>query len=321
LDAAEAHVLEGTEDARQPFWSPDSRFLGFGGKLAKVAVTGGRPQILASRTIPACDVGQVGRRLRPIPVGPLCRISAKAANHVIQTPDSSLHHPALRWPQFLPDGKHFTFVSLPSHAGNFDVLVASIESPDKRQLIATAGAAPVCAGDEGLVTARNGRLMVQRFDYERLRPLGEPVSLGPASSTDESVGQPLASTSLNGVLVQPTASLANTELVWLDRSGRRTGTLEAPVGRYEKMFFSPDARRVLAARRTSPTDVTLWLIEPERRLATRFTWGSQTRIGGRPVWSSDGSRIAFSSNRSGPSNIYECSLNGAARRRRFTNRR
>jgi len=119
------------------------------------------------------------------------------------------------------------------------------------------------------------------------------------------VGEPLASASMDGVMVQPATSLANTRLVWLDRRGIERGTVAAPPGRYEKMRFSPDGQRLLVVRRGSPTAVDLWVLDLAKGLATRLTGKSQSRIGGYLAWSPDGSRVAFSSTRDGPTNIYE----------------
>jgi len=110
---------------------------------------------------------------------------------------------------------------------------------------------------------------------------------------------------MNGVLARPDQILTNTELVWLDRSGRRKGVLSPPEGRYERLYIAPDGKRLLAWRRDSPTAVDLWMIELPLGEARRFTYGSQSRIGGQPTWSPDGSRIAFSSNRAGRTNIYQ----------------
>ena len=310
------HPLEGTEGADSPFWSPDSRSIGFfaNAKLKKVSVAGGPPEVLC----PAPDMrgaswGKSGVIVfAPVAAGPLCRISAEGGPVTeILKPDASRQETALRWPEFLPDGRHFLFVSLPARDGNFDVYASSIDSRQRKRVLRSA-AAPVCAGKDELILASNGRLMAQRFDFAKLEPIGSPVSLGPATASDVSVGERLASASMNGVLIQPTAGLANTQFVWLDRTGHAHGLVAAPEGRYEKVRFSHDGRKLLVVRRSSPSAVDLWMIDLARGLATRLTSRSQPRIGGSLAWSPEDRRVAFSSNRDGPTNIYEKSVNQAA---------
>ena len=315
LESLEAKVLDGTEGAVQPFWSPDGRSLGFFAnmKLKKVSVTGGPPEILCDA--PDARGASWGKDgvivFAPAAAGSLYRVSAEGgiASEILRL-DSSREETALRWPQFLPDGKHFLFVALPPRNGNFDVFAGRVGSKERRRIM-SASCAPVSAGKKGLILASGGRLMFQKFDYHRLRPVGAPVALGPAPASDASVGQPLASASMTGVLVQPNEPLTNTRLLWLDRSGQRTGELPVPEGRYERLFFAPDGRQLIAERRHSPTAVDLWMIDLGRGEARLFTQGSQSRIGGRPVWSPDGKRIAFSSNRLGRTNIYQRFTNEA----------
>jgi Tol biopolymer transport system component len=315
LQSLAARPLDGTARAFFPFWSPDGRQLAFFAdlKLRKLSIAGGRPEVLCDALDPrGASWGKNGDIVfAPVATGPLCRVSAEGgAVTVIQRPDSTLQETALRWPQFLPDGKHFMFVALPPRDGNFDVYVASLDAPGRKRIM-SAGAAPTCAGEHGLIFASSGRIMCQKFDYRRLETVGEPIALGPATSSDVSVGQHLAIASLNGVLVQPSEDLSRTELVWLDRAGRRQGIVPVPEGRYERLHFAPDGRRLLAERRDSPTTVDLWLIEIDRGHARRITERSQSRIGGTPVFSPDGSRIAFSSNRAGRTGIYQRRVDGA----------
>ncbi len=308
LSSLAARPLEGTIAADLPFWSPDSRSLGFfaQGKLKKVSVAGGVPEVIC----PAPDArgGSWGKNgvivFAPVPTGPLCRVSAEGGPvSVLLRPDSTRHETAFRWPAFLPDGKHFLCVALPAREGGFDVDASSVDSPGRRRLL-RCDSAPVVAGRDQLIFARDGMLMAQQFDFGRLRPTRSPVSLGPSTACDQSVAEPVASASRNGVLVHQNAVLPNTQLVWLDRSGRPQGSLAAPEARYENGSLSPDGRRLAVVRRTSPAAVDLWMIDVATGSSRRLTSRSQSRIGGIPAWSPDGVRIAFSSTRNGPTNIY-----------------
>lgn len=308
LRSLSAHVIEGSEGAGAPFWSPDSRKLAFfaNTKLMKVSVDGGSPEVLCSA--PDERGGTWGRGgmivFAPQATGGLMRISAEGGSPMpVAVPDSSRHEIALRWPQFLPDGKRFSFVTLPAREGAFDVYVSSIDFPARRLLVRSE-ASPIVAGKNQILLVRDGHLMTQRVDWGSLRLLDEPVSRGPSPHSDVSIGQPLASASMTGVLAYPSTILDNTRFVWLDREGRPQGVLPVPEGRYEKMRFSPDGRRLLVMRRASPTNVDLALVDCATGLETRLTSGSQTRIGGDPTWSPDGRKVAFSSNRSGPTDIF-----------------
>lgn len=314
LDALEARSLPGTEGGDLPFWSPDNRHLAFfaGGKLKRIDVTGGDPEIFCSA--PDARGGTWGRNgiivFAPVAVGPLCRVSENGGpvTEFLQ-PDSTRKETALRWPQFLPDGNHFLFVALPPRDRGFDVYVGALDS-EERTPVMVAGTAALYGGPHGLVVASNGRLLCQPFDVRRRRAAGMPKPLGPAPTFDVSVGMPLVSVSTNGVMARPTSNLANTELVWLDRVGARRGVVAVPEGRYERLYVSPDGRRALAERRTSQNTLELWMVDLEDGQATRFAQGSQSRLGGRPVWSPDGTRVAFSSNRQGTTNIYQRRTDG-----------
>jgi serine/threonine protein kinase len=309
-----AQPMEGTDNASFPFWSPDSRFVGFfaDGKLKKVPVGGGSPEVL-------CDApdgrGASWSRngvivFAPVAAGSIVRVSAGGGESAaITRPDSAKGETGLRWPEFLPDGKHYLFVSLPSHQGSFEVYVGSLDSNEREHLL-TSAAAPVYVSPGYLLIVRNGRLMAQRFDASRLQTVGEAVPLGEAPPLSGSAGARAASASETGVLAHPAVGLPNTQLVWLDRSGKAQGTIPVPAGRYESLALSPDGQRLVAGRRSSANSVDLWMIELSRAVATRFTFES-SGVCESPVWSPDGQWVAYNSNHAGPQNIYRKLANGA----------
>jgi Tol biopolymer transport system component len=274
--------------------------------MKKVAISGGASEILCDAPDPrGATWGKDGVIVfAPTAAGGLARVSSEGGSVTeILRPDTTSQETALRWPQFLPDGRRFFFVSLPARDGMFDVFVADTKS-GKRRRVMRAGCAPVAAGDRGVVVSEAGRLVLQGFDFERMEPRGAPMALGSAPFTDRSVGQPLASGSMNGTIIHLNEPMSRTELVFLDRTGRHREVAPLPPGRYEWGIVSPDGKRLLAERRDAPTSVELWLADLTTGQSRRFSMGSQSRTGGQPAWSPDGRRIAFSSNRSGRTNIY-----------------
>ena len=139
LESLAPQLLAGTENAGAPFWSPDSRSIGFfaDGKLKKVAIGGGAPEVLCDAPDPRGGAWSKSGLIvfAPVATGPLMKVSAEGGEPTeILKPDSTRHETALRWPEFLPDGKHFLFVSLPAHQGVFDVSVGSVDSRDRKRV-------------------------------------------------------------------------------------------------------------------------------------------------------------------------------------------
>jgi hypothetical protein len=183
LDALEARPLPGTEKAIIPFWSPDSRFVAFfaDGKLRRVSVAGGSPEVI-------CDApdGRGGTWNKdgvivfaPQISGPLFRVSANGGEVAeVARPDSDRHETGLRFPSFLPDGKHFLYVAQPSRKGGFEVYVGSLDSKEHSRLM-TSDWAPVYAEPGYLLfAAAGGRLVAQRFDESKLSLTGDVLPLG-----------------------------------------------------------------------------------------------------------------------------------------------
>ena len=239
LDATEATALPGTEDARLPFWSPDSQHLGFfaGSKLKKIEVPGGVPVTL-------CDVrsgtGGAWNRDGVILFSSLAgvgisQISATGGEvtSVIRA-DVKRGETDYKDPSFLPDGRHFLYFSSSGQKEIRGVYVASLDGRVNQRLLSDDSNAVYAAsssGGEYLLFVREGALMAQPFDARELRLTGEPFSI--AREVGRILGTAVRrnfSVSENGVLVlDPLPNRQRNQLIWLDRKGKRTNH---PGGRW-----------------------------------------------------------------------------------------
>jgi Tol biopolymer transport system component len=323
FDALEARPLVGTEGANRPFWSPDSRFLGFfaGGKLKKIAVSGGSPQTLCeapsgrggtwNRDGMILFVPSTGERVYRV------ADSGGTASPVTRI-DESGGEVGHTWPFFLPDGRHFLFVSYAARAPRLEdassVFLASLDSNERRLLFhARSNVAYVpmspAASHGHLLFWQSGALLARPFDAKRLRLTGEAFPVAEQVRFVGASGAAIFSVSENGVLAyqaSPHGELS--QLLWFDRSGKQ---LEAvgPAADYFHPRLSHDGRRVAVAiidPQTANSDI--WVYDLGRRVSTRLTFGPGVNI--FPVWSPDDERIVFDSNRKGFHNLYQRAVSG-----------
>jgi Tol biopolymer transport system component len=315
LSAIDARPIPGTETGHLPFWSPDSRQIAFfsADKLKRVPAAGGTVETL-------CDAkdgrgGTWGSSdvivFAPANAGALQRVSANGGDpKPVTTLDAARGETGHRFPWFLPDGQHFLFSTLPTKNQKFDAFVGSLDGTRSDQLMSSEGAA-VYAEPGYLLFARKNVLVAQPFDARARRLSGEPIAIGDAPSSlgaTYSAGRAV-SASTSGAIAYLGDRLPDTTLTWLDRSGRQVGTLASPDGRYQELSFSPDGRRVAIVRFASQSAADIWIADVDRGGATRFTSspGANTDV----VWSSDGSRILFSTDRGGPRDFFVKPSSGA----------
>ena len=314
LESLAAHVVPGTDNADLPFWSPDSRSIAFfaEGKLKKVPVQGGTVEVLCNANNGRGGTWSASGTIlfTPAGEGPIYRVPAGGGEpQPVTTLDSTRHETGHRFPCFLPDGRHFLFSVLPGRQGTIDIDLGSLDSPRRTHLFsALSGAVYAPPGD--LVFVKTQTLVAQGFDARGLRTVGDPVSLGDVPSASSYTGARLATASTTGALAYVNGRAVNTSLVWTDRAGKRLGTVRVPAARYTAVTLSPDSRRAMVTRASSPNESDLWLVDLERATTTRFTFGPSQN--GGALWSPDGSRIAFESDRDGPWNFYIKSVSGAA---------
>jgi serine/threonine protein kinase/Tol biopolymer transport system component len=311
LDTLEAQLLPGTEEGAQAFWSPDSRFIAFfaGSKLKKIEVSGGPATTLVDAS---GNHGGAWSRdgvivFGPGPAGPLYRMSSAGGPATPVTAlDTSRSEITHQWPHFLPDGRHFLYLARSVLREKSAIYLASIDSRESKLLV-SADSTPAYAAPGYLLFLRDRTLMAQPFDADKLQLTGEPFPVAEEVGYNAGNGRAFFSVSENGVLVYRTRVFTDTQMVWFDRSGKAI----MPVGTQAQvatLALSPDDKRIAVSRVDSQTTGTdLWLIDQQRE--TRFTFEPANEQS--PVWSPDGSQIAFSSSRSGSFDIYVKSSSGA----------
>ena len=317
LDSLAAQPLLGTDEASQPFWSPDSRFIAFYAEnklLKKIAVSGGPPQTLAAAS--GAVMGTWNRE-GVILFGPngatglnmIQRVSAAGGTPVpVTTLDSSRQQDFHAWPCFLPDGKHFLYFAHSANPENSAIYVGSLDSKDTKLLL-NASSFMLYSPPGYLLFVREGTLMAQPFDADRLGltgeafPIAEDVQFNPANS------RAAFAVSENGVLAYRTGGALNGQFAWTDLAGKemtRFGDI-GYLAANAHFSLSPDEKRV-AVDMTTAQGRDVWLLDLARGTTSRFSLGL---LSSGMVWSPDSNWLTFVASHAGVTGLYQKPSNGA----------
>ena len=331
LDSLSAQPLSGTEGASFPFWSPDSRFIGFfaQGKLKKIDVAGRSVQTI-------CDAPEGFGTSAWNQEGVI--LFSPGRLPCIACPRRGACPPRLRcWIHLAKKFPTAGLNSCPTAATSCIPLLLPIDafrgqcslrcvpgfrkafrvgSKDRKRLLSTdykgAYAPPAHGGTGHLLFWRDNSLMAQPFDPQKLELTGEPVPIADqGGGPDSGTGIRPFSISENGVLAYPSnlPRSRTDQMVWYDRAGKRLGTVGEP-GVYGRPRLSPDQKQLAVDRAGRDTqNAAVWLFDLTRNTASRFTF--HPGMNGLPIWSPDGSRIVFTSNWEGAFNLYQKAASGA----------
>ena len=321
LDALTARMLPGAEidrNSRALFWSADSRFLAYWSerKLKRVDIAGGSVQTItdAPNNILGGSWNRDGIIIFGAGDGGIMQVAASGgAPTPVTMPGKNEAH---RLPQFLPDGRHFLYLRATALANTRHILIGSLDAAPGEQrtepLLQNEYAARYAPGpdpDSGhLLFVRDNTLLAQPFDAGQLRRRGDPAPVAEQVAIDTG-GLGYFSASDTGTLVYFTLSNPGVQLTWFTRQGQPDGTPAAP-GPYGTIKVSPDGTRVALIRSDEKTkDQDIWQIDLTTGTATRFTFDPASDV--QPVWSADGTRIAWISFRGGSSGFYAKRADGS----------
>jgi Tol biopolymer transport system component/tRNA A-37 threonylcarbamoyl transferase component Bud32 len=297
-----ARSLTGTEGASYPFWSQDGRSLAFfaDAQLKKLEVSGGPVQTI-------CDApsgrGGTWNKDGVIVLAPntnvgLYRVPASGGTPTqIAAFDKNRGEDSLRWPVFLPDGKHYLYLSanFSGLKGVNAIFVGSLDSSEKRFVVeSTANAAYAAPGY--LLFYRDKTLLAQPFDLKRFALTGEATTILPEVQFLPQVKRAVFAVSDHGLLVaQSGTEAALSQMVWFDRKGNALGSVGKPDV-YGNVFLAPDGKSVAVDKTDMGSlNTDVWTYDLQRDSAKRLTF--DPAIDAVPVWSPDAARVVFSSNR------------------------
>jgi serine/threonine protein kinase/Tol biopolymer transport system component len=298
LSDAAARPLNGTEGARYPFWSPDSRHVGFfqqgEGGLRKIDRAGGPPVSLC-----AAPNGKGGSWspegvivFTPNSSNTLQRVSAAGGEPTELTTLDGSKHNSHRHPRFLPDGKHFLFFARGTSPENNEIMIGSIDGGEPVSLVKTRTQAEYANGY--LFFVREQSLMAQPFDPAKRVTTGEAVPIAERIAVASGASMSAFSLSANGVLAYSTGLVTTDVAIEVrDALGQVTSTLAEPAS-YRHAVISPDGR--LAATKVMDQSFgtgDIWIFELERNLRSRFTF--DPRDDDHPIWHPDGVSIVYES--------------------------
>jgi eukaryotic-like serine/threonine-protein kinase len=314
LITGEVRVLPESADAQYPFWSPDSRWVGFftqrNGSLLKIDTAGGTPiRVAAAINGKGGSWNEKGEIVFTPDFG--SAISVVSANggavREVTRLDVALHN-SHRHPRFLPDGRRFLFLARSIQPGQeSSVMLGSLDGAEPREILKSRTQAEYAAG--ALLFARGSTLMTQRFDASKGALAGEaqPLAEGVVTFGGASLAA-IAAAGEQFVVYHTTKTAEIRPLEWRDRKGERAGTIPI-AGDLRNAAVSPSGRFIAVSLSSPDGDTDVWILDSEGGVARRLPSPGEDLM---PAWSRDETTIVFSSNPKGRFGVYRRSIESGA---------
>jgi Tol biopolymer transport system component len=318
LDTVEAKPVAGTENATYPFWSPDSRLIGFHvpSKLKTVEFGGGPARdvadVIVGRGADWSPAGVIAYARGP---GVLYRIGANGGtSQPITALDTARGEVAHGMPHFLPDGRHFLYLAMSSLPGESSIRVGSLDSTTSKVLLkadTSAAFAPVLYGQRAsLLFVHDGALTATRFDLGRLELTGERTVIVPQIRYRRWF-QGGFSVSRNGVLLYQSGSPENQQLTWFSRQGKVLSEI-GPRNRYSAFSLSPDESQLAIVRHDDPDTAfnRIWVMDLSHHGAvSRLDDVGHSELEFAPIWCPKSGELLFSRGTGGRMRLLRQALN------------
>jgi eukaryotic-like serine/threonine-protein kinase len=312
VNSLDSHQITGTDNAIFPFWSPDSRSLGFfaDGKLKIVDLDGDSTQVVADAPFGRGGAWGAGGVIvfSPNTQAALMRVNVSGGSVVPLTHLDLTQHTSHRWPMFLPDGKHFIYLAInhdPSRSASDAIYYASVDGGENRLLFHSQSNAVDASGY--LLFARNDQLMAQSFNPSNGTLSGEPQIVAKGVVNDASTWHMDASASGSGLLIFASGGGGDWQLLWMDRKTGQLTTVADKLPDLQTARLSPQGDRIALQIDTGTSDI--WVLDLVRGVRTRLTFGPIQNT--YPIWSPDGKWIYYDSDRNGHSNLYRKPADGS----------
>lgn len=314
LNSLSAQPVAGSEEANYPFWSADSRNIGFfsQSKLKRVPVDGAPVQVICD--VSAARGGAWNKDgiilFTPSTSAPIMRVSAAGGTPEPATKlDVGRGENSHRWPHFLPDGKHFLFWGRTSQGMQDQAIFAGTLGTVDATLV-MKGVSSFTYASGYLLYRRDQTLLAQPFDSDKLRVTGDPVPIAEHIAINAATESPEFSASDNGILVYHMGEAAGAwDLIWYSRDGKSMGPV-APSEHFTYPSLSPDGKRVAVSLFDgSSGEADLWVLDLQRGTKSRFTFDAGMHVSA--VWSADGKTLYYGSSKDRLYHIYAKPADGS----------